>query len=187
MSARHVKSTDEIQEKMPFSAVLYEYAEAALYAMVLLVLLFTFLFRVSGVEGGSMEPTLQEGERLLLSMHFYEPDYDDIVVIDRYTQEPIIKRVIALEGDRIRIDEATGVVYRNDVPLDEAYVTEMTAPKDIVGEVTVPAGHIFVMGDHRSVSKDSRSQEIGMVDVEDVVGKAIVRIWPLDKFGIVDF
>lgn len=187
MHARHAKTAYVEQEKNGFLVTVYEYAEAIVCAMVLLVLLFTFFFRVAGVEGGSMEPSLSENDRLILGVHFYEPSYGDVVVINRYTEDPLIKRVIAVAGDTIRIEESTGGVYRNGVLLEEPYLNGTTSPKELTGEVTVPEGYIFVMGDNRAVSKDSRSTEIGMVDVEDVVGKVIFRVWPLNKFGILEF
>lgn len=184
MIEQHEKNVDGNEEKSSFITTIYEYAEAILLAMLLLVLLFTFCFRVAGVNGSSMEPNLQGNDRLILAVHFYEPAYGDVVVINRYTEDPLIKRVIAVAGDSIRIDETSGQVYRNGVLLEEPYFSGMTSPKELVGEVTVPEGHIFVMGDNRSVSKDSRSVEIGMVDVEDVVGKAVLRVWPLKSFGL---
>ncbi len=186
MRARHAKNIYGEDEKPSFIATLYEYTEAIVFAMVLLVVLFTFCFRVAGVKGTSMEPNLSTHDRLILNVHFYEPAYGDIVVINRYTDDPLIKRVIGVTGDTIRIDQSTGEVYRNGIVLDEPYLNCTTSPKELAGEVTVPEGCIFVMGDNRGVSKDSRSTEIGMVDIEDVVGKAILRIWPLNKFEILD-
>ncbi len=188
MSARHAKKPSvagNTEKGKTFLAAVYEYAETILFAMLLLVLLFTFIFRIAGVVGGSMEPTLYTQERLILTTHFYEPTHGDIVVIDRYTQEPLIKRVIGVAGDTIRIDGANGIVYRNGEALEEGYVSGPTSPKEMEEEVTVPAGYIFVLGDNRAVSKDSRSKEIGLVDTEDVVGKAVWRVWPINRFGAV--
>ena len=187
MSARHVKTdfTGDTKRR-GFVSVIYEYAEAVAIAMVLLVILFTFCFRVAGVKGSSMEPTLHNGDRLVLNVHFYEPAYGDIVIVKRYTQDPLVKRVIGIAGDTIRIDEASGHVYRNGAVLKEPYIMDTTTCKDLVEEVTVPEGYIFVMGDNRGVSKDSRSAEIGMVDMQDVVGKAILRVWPFRKIGLLE-
>lgn len=188
MSARHAKKPSVVgttAKSKNFLMTVYDYAESVLFAMLCLVLLFTFVFRVAGVVGGSMEPTLYTTERLLLTTHFYEPAHGDIVVIDRYTQEPLIKRVIGVAGDTIRIDGMTGIVYRNGEALVERYISGSTSPKEMQGEVTIPDGYIFVLGDNRGVSKDSRSQEIGLVDTEDVVGKAVWRLWPIRRFGAV--
>ena len=186
MSARHIKQSSAVPEEKAapsWVATLYEYVESFLTAMILLVLLFTFLFRVAGVKGTSMQPNLQQQDRLILQVHFYKPQYADIVVINRYTDEPLIKRVVGLPGDTIRIDPATETVYRNGEPLTETYTPYSTAPRELTGEVTVPEGHLFVMGDNRPVSKDSRYADIGMIRQADVVGKAIFRISPLSSFG----
>lgn len=183
MRGKHYKRFDGGSKKSIF-AVLYEYAEVFLLAMVLLVVLFTFCFRVAGVTGTSMEPNLSNGDRLILKTHFYEPVCGDIVVVNRYIDEPLIKRVIALGGDTVRIDASTGTVYRNGVALNETYIKGVTLPKDMTGEVTVPQDCVFLMGDNRSISKDSRSEEIGMVRVEDIVGRAVLRVWPLSSFEI---
>ncbi len=188
MSARHAKKPSvagTTAAGKTFLKTVYEYAETILFAMLLLVLLFTFVFRVAGVVGDSMQPTLYTQERLILTTHFYKPSHGDIVVIDRYTQDPLVKRVIGVAGDTIRIDGVNGIVYRNGEPLTEKYVSSPTSPKDMEGEVTVPEGYIFVLGDNRGVSKDSRSEEIGFVDTEDVVGKAVWRVWPMNRFGLV--
>ncbi len=168
-----------------FAATLYDYVGAIVAAMVLLVLLFTFVFRAAGVLGDSMQPTLQDGDRLVLFSHFYTPARGDVVVINRYTEEPLIKRVIGVAGDRVHIDETTGLVYVNGERLSEPYISGLTPPREMAGEVTVPEGCLFVMGDNRSISKDSRFREIGMVKVSDVVGQAIFRLWPFKKFGLI--
>lgn len=170
-------------EKDSFLEIVYDYVAAILTAMVLLVSVFTICFRVAGVDGGSMETTLHHNDRILLFSHFYKPDYGDIVVINRYNDEPLIKRVIAVEGDTIRIDPATGMIYRNGMLLKETYTTQTTAPHDLSGTVTVPEGKLFVLGDNRAVSLDSRSESIGMIRKDDVVGKAVFRVWPLSRFG----
>ncbi len=187
MSARHAKSpTVGNAQKNKLFASLYDYVEAIVVAMVLLLVFFTFLFRIAGVRGGSMQPTLRQNDMLLLSIHMYTPHHGDVVVIDRHTQEPLIKRVIGVAGDTIFIDKQSGAVYRNGQKLEEAYIYKtFTVPNDLTEAVTVPKGHIFVLGDNRSLSKDSRDEEIGMVDLEDVVGKAIFRVWPLDRIGVV--
>ncbi len=189
MSARHSKtrfsfgSNRSKRKPEGWVSVLYDYIDTFVVAMVLLVLVFTFIVRAAGVEGDSMKPNLQTGDRLILAVHFYEPQYGDIVVINRYTDEPLIKRVIGLEGDRIRIEKETGLVYRNDNPINEPYLSGATLPIDLTEEVTVPEGSLFVLGDNRAISKDSRYQEIGMISESDVVGKAIFRFWPLRSFG----
>ena len=180
------KTADVTKPQMTgLAATLYDYVGAIVAAMVMLVLLFTFLFRAAGVHGDSMQPTLQNGDRLVLVSHFYTPSRGDIVVINRYTEEPLIKRVIGVAGDRVYIDETMGFVYINGERLNESYISGFTASREMVGEVTVPEGCLFVLGDNRGISKDSRFREIGMVKVTDVVGRAVFRLWPITKFGLI--
>lgn len=164
---------------------LYEWVEAVVVSLVVIVLVFTFICRIVRVDGTSMENTLVHNDRLLLFNLQYVPERGDVVVVVRSEGEPLIKRVIALEGDTVEIVEETAEVIVNGEVLDEPYVKGITVNRDFYGEQTVPQGCMFVMGDHRTVSHDSRSQEIGFVSVEDVMGEATFRIWPLSGFGLV--
>lgn len=151
---------------------------------VLIVLLFSLFFRPVSVEGPSMFSTLEDGERLLLSCFMYTPSRGDIVVIEREDKEPLIKRVIAIAGDTIRIDAESGRVYLNGEMLEEPYLdTQKTSPQSLTKETVVPNGHVFVMGDNRSNSHDSRAQDIGMIPQEKIVGKAVFRLLPFSRFG----
>ncbi len=162
---------------------LYDWVEALVWALMVIVLLFLFVVRVVQVDGESMHDTLQDGDRLVLRVVAYTPDYQDIVVVNRYTDEPLIKRVIALSGDTVYIDPDTGILYVNGEPQQENYVHYPNLTYDLHEEVTVPAGHVFVMGDHRNNSKDSRSREVGFVNVKDIVGKVVFRYWPIRELG----
>lgn len=153
------------------------------------IIITSIFFRFSFVDGHSMDKTLANGDTLLISDLFYTPDYNDIVVIEYETnigeKKPLIKRVIGLEGDKIRVTEQ-GEVYRNDELLDESEYVYLDGPIPVTlaGEWTVGEGELFVMGDHRNDSKDSR--DIGPVSTDAVIGRAIIRIFPLSSFGIVD-
>lgn len=167
---------------------LLEWVDSMVVAAVLLALVFTFGVRIVQVDGTSMNPGLQDGERLLLSSLPYEPEYGDVVVIDSYTDygKLLIKRVIGMEGDVIDIDFETGVVYRNGQPLDEPYTAEPTyLSEGVAFPLTVPDGMLFIMGDNRNNSKDSRSPEISCVSAGDVLGRAVLRLTPFDKFGAI--
>lgn len=157
----------------------YEWAGILMATMTVLLLLFTYVVRNVGVKGDSMQPTLHNGDRLLLSCYSDEYERGDIVVIDRYTEEPLIKRIIAVEGDVISIVD--GDVFLNGVLLNEPYTQGTTINKDFNETAVVPEGCVFVMGDNRSDSKDSRMKEIGMVSQKDIVGKALVTVWPLSS------
>ena len=137
-----------------------------------------------------MAPTLHDGDRLILMQAGYnDPQYGDIVVIDRaaHGQPPIIKRVIGRAGDEIDIDFETGQVRRNGQMLDEPYLNEPTLTRrDVEFPVTVPEGSVFVMGDNRNHSADSRTREIGMIDLRRVMGKAVYRFLPAGRAGEID-
>lgn len=164
-------------------SIVYDVGETVIYAIIIIALLFTFVVRLVGVHGDSMKNTLQTGDRLLLWTVGYTPQYGDIVVVDRYAQEPLIKRVIALEGDIIDIDPQTGKVTVNGSVLNEPYISTPTDVKEFQGPQTVPQGMVFVMGDNRLYSNDSRKAEIGFVEVSDIVGRAVFRVWPLNDMG----
>ncbi len=135
-----------------------------------------------------MEPTLWENDKLIVSDLFYTPEYGDIVVLrkDSFSVDPIVKRVIATEGQTIDIDFDLGKVYVDGVELDEPYINEPTKRDlDFDDPVTVPENHIFVMGDNRNASSDSRDADIGMVDERYIIGREIIRIFPLESFGAV--
>ncbi len=165
-------------------APVYDWLSAMIVALTVLVLLFTFCFRIVGVDGESMVPTLQDGDRLVLISAVHTYAAGDVVVVDRYTKEPLIKRVIAVAGDTIDIRSDYTVMINGQI-LQEPYIQGTTVLRDFSGPITVPDGYLFVMGDNRSVSLDSRSAEVGMVSVKDVVGVARLRIWPLKRFGAV--
>ena len=160
----------------------YEWVGAMITALLIPVILFALFIRVVTVEGTSMNNTLMNNDRLVLYCYDTNYEYGDIVVIDRHTQSPLIKRVIAVGGDTVEIT-SDARVYRNGELLEESYTLGETERHSVIGTVTVPDGHLFVLGDNRSVSHDSRSREIGFVPVSDVVGKAILRVWPLRTFG----
>lgn len=167
----------------------FEWLESCIFAVVVILLVFTFFFRSATVSGTSMVPTLDNGERLILQQIGYnDPQYGDIVVVDRtqYKEPPIIKRVIGKAGDVIDIDFRTGDVRRNGELLYEPYINERTAIQhDVEFPVTVPDGTLFVMGDNRNNSADSRMTEIGMIDLRRIMGKAIFRFLPINKIGVV--
>ena len=154
------------------------------------MLLFVFVIRVVDVRGTSMWPTLQNGDKMLVSDLFYTPKQGDIVVFKKDEYDPdkaLVKRVIAVEGQEVNIDFANGLVYVDGEVIEEAYINEATQKKlDFIGPQTVPEGCVFVMGDNRNASSDSRKAEIGMVDERLIVGKVLLRVFPLDSIGIPD-
>ena len=170
------------KETASLLGVCYDVVEVLVASLACIVLLFTFLFRVVGVEGDSMMDTLYGGDRLILCPALSSPDRGDIVVINRYTKEPLIKRVIGVAGDTVEIDEEQHRVRINGVLLDEPYIHVPTYPEGMAGKtVEIPDGKVFVLGDNRVASLDSRS--IGLIDEGDILGKAVFRILPFDRIG----
>ena len=152
-------------------------------AILAVVILFTFVIRLIGVDGHSMVPTLQDGDRLLVlnSLLYDDYQYGDIVVLrkDTFLDEPIVKRVIATAGQTVDIDFNTGSVYVDGALLKENYINELTYLEEGTEfPLTVPEGSIFVMGDNRNHSSDSRDSRLGTVDTRYVIGKAVFLAFP---------
>ncbi|MEG1459902.1 MAG: signal peptidase I [Oscillospiraceae bacterium] len=167
----------------------YDWMQCIVSALLFCVLVFAFLVRIVGIIGSSMVPTFHDGDSVIISKLFYEPKQGDVVVLRKlkFQEEPIIKRVIATEGQTVDIDFETGVVYVNDLPLEEPYTAEPTlTPLDFEGKITVPENNVFVMGDNRNRSTDSREATIGCVDERYIMGKVLLRILPIGSFGLVD-
>ncbi len=173
---------------------LYLWLQTMAFALAALILIFTFVGRVVGVDGSSMEPTLQDGDLLLLQSIGYTPKQGDVVVLTKpfaHVTGAIVKRVIATEGQRVEIDYEAGTVTVDGVVLDEPYLPEaMVEPSpatfETITSVTVPEGHIFVMGDNRNHSDDSRDTRLGTVDTRYVLGRAVAVLLPAGHFGWIE-
>ncbi len=157
--------------------------------LVVIVLCFSFLGRVTQVKGDSMLPTLTNNEMLLVWSLGYKPTQGDIVIVNKLTAEylggdSIVKRVIATEGQTIWVDYNTNSVLVDGVIIDESYLDEVMFPIYGLQEepLTVPAGSVFVMGDNRNHSSDSRDYRLSTIDEGYIMGKAILGIWPLSNF-----
>jgi signal peptidase I len=184
---------------------LFDFIELFVFTLATVLLLTTFVFRYSVVDGESMVNTLHEDEKLIISDLFYTPSAGDVIVLEDYTtalKKPLVKRVIATEGQTVRI--AKDGVYVDGVKLDESYVyideanyqydvfpkaairenPDFVYVRDEFYQITVPENEIFVMGDHRNKSTDSR--DIGTIRQDAVLGKVILRVFPFDSFGGVD-
>ncbi len=163
-----------------------EYAESFAIAIVLALFIIFFIAQSFLVQGSSMEPTLHDGERLLvdkLTYRFREPRRGEIVVFG-YPQDPrrkFIKRVIGLPGDTVEIRNRT--LYVNGEPIEEAYIRgPMYQP---YGQIVVPEGTVWVLGDNRNNSEDSRFPDVGPVPKRNIVGRALLRYWPVTQIGII--
>lgn len=178
-----------------------EWLEVFPTVIVAVVLIMTFFFKIATIEGKSMQNTLFAGEKVVITNLFYTPKYGDIVVISRNVQNtpqeetlnnlPIIKRVIATAGQKVGIDFEKGIVYVDGKPLSEPYTKTSTNLKydleySVDYPVTVPEGYVFVLGDNRNESLDSRSSQIGedgMIDERYIIGHAVLRVFPFNKVG----
>ena len=163
---------------------LYEWVQSLVGSVLVVVAIFTFVIRMMGVDGHSMLNTLQHGDRLLVvnSMLYHDYKYGDIVILRKngvFDNDPIVKRVIAVEGQTVDIDFTEGIVYVDGEALEEDYIREPTyTAEGTEFPLTVPEGSIFVMGDNRNGSSDSRDYRLGTVDTRYVIGKAAFLIFP---------
>lgn len=163
----------------------YEWVEALIVSLAVIMIFFVFLFRVNiVVDGDSMKPNFHNGNRVLVSCMSGKLSTGDVVVIDENgtgLKERIIKRVIATEGQTVNIDFASGTVSVDGRELDESAYIENGITKDqydVSFPQKVPDGHIFVLGDNRTISEDSRFQEVGMIDCRYVIGRVIYLLNP---------
>jgi signal peptidase I len=169
---------------------LYAFLQVLSAVLVLLVLLSVFVGRVVAVDGSSMLPTLHDGDMLLLRSIGYTPKQGDVVVLTKdfstHVGDSIIKRVIAVGGQTVRIDYDENKVYVDGVALDESYINEPMVPLsgETVSEMTVPEGSVFVMGDNRNHSSDSRLAELGAIDERYIIGQAVVRLLPVQNISV---
>lgn len=165
----------------------YDWIQCLISALIVCVVIFIFFVRVIDVKGTSMNPTLNNQDKMLVSDVFYTPKVGDIVVFRKEEYDPdkaLVKRVIATAGQEINIDFDKGIVYVDGAAIEEDYIKELTTTKlDFIGPQTVPEGCVFVMGDNRNMSTDSRKSEIGMVDNRLIIGKVYCVIFPLTSFG----
>ena len=170
-----------------------EWVETIVMAVVFVTVVFTFVARVITVDGISMEPTYYNGDRVLSTTLAGAPHQGDVVIVVNALDEPIIKRVIATEGQTVDFDQESGeVIVDGEVVPGSVYGIEdgITYVTDLPGQVlefpqTVPKGCVFVMGDNRDNSLDSRFIEVGMVDTRNILGKVFFNLFPISKVGFV--
>ena len=166
---------------------LFDFIEMLVLTVAAVLLIATFLVRHTLVQGGSMNNTLYNGQHLLISDVNYVPENGDVIVFIPLNQEnrstPFIKRVIAVEGQTVEI--RSGVVLVDGLAQAEEYLSLSKGHSDYP-ETTVPAGYVFVLGDNRTQSHDSREDDVGMIDVRSILGKVICRVWPISAIGEIE-
>ena len=172
------------EEKLSWQQSVLLYAHDMMYLLLIVMLVFLLVFRIIVVSGGSMRMTLLDGDYLLLlnNTFYHTPKRGDIVVISKESYDngkPIVKRVIATEGQTVDIDFENGTVYVDGTALEEDYInTPTTVNGGTSFPLTVAPGCIFVLGDNRGISMDSRYPEVGQIDKREVLGKAILLMYP---------
>jgi signal peptidase I len=185
-------------KKNSFMKGLVEQVELVVIVFVIIVLLFSFAARICQVSGDSMRDTLYNGENVVVSDVFYTPQRGDIIVFHQTGEsandynEPIVKRVIGVAGDTVKVEHLRNGMRvtvtdsdGNSTVLDEDYIRyEYPTYSDSI--TYVEEGTVFVMGDNRSDSSDSRSMRIGLVDTRRILGKVVVRVTPFSRFGKVN-
>ncbi len=188
---RQTSEPEAEEEVVNVHKEVYEWIQCVVVALICCVLLFVFIARVIDVVGYSMVPTLDDGDKIIITRLAGDYERGDIVVLrkDTFREEPIVKRIIAVEGQTIDIDFDNGIVYVDGEALDEPYVNELTYDREdfetYERPLEIPEGCVFVMGDNRNNSTDSRRETIGCVDTRYIMGKVIFRILPLSKLGAI--
>ena len=167
----------------------YQNVRTLVSVLAVLILLFTFVLRLVVVSGPSMENTLQDRDTMLVWSLGYHAKQGDVVVLTKksYQEDSIVKRVIATEGQTVEIDYFSSTVFVDGEPLEEDYIKEwMYVPSygEGLNNITVPEGCIFVLGDNRNESADSRYPAIGIVDERCVIGRAVMVLFPFGSFGL---
>ena len=171
-----------------FARGLYDWLQALAVALVCIILIFVFIGRFIYVDGDSMNPTLWDKDMMVVQTLGYTPAQGDVVVLNKHfdaAQAPIVKRVIAVGGQSVDIDYDTGSVFVDGVKLDEPYILEAMRSVYPLTHCDVPEGSIFVMGDNRNNSADSRDTTLGVVDVRYVLGCARLILFPFRDFGVI--
>lgn len=183
-----IEEQETVEEKNTFNwkKEILDWVISIALALAIALLIRRFVFTLVRVDGPSMNPTLTHGDTLFTRRIMYSPKVGDVIIFrpPNSPDTPYVKRIIALEGQTVDIDERTGAVSVDGVVYDEPYIQEpIRRMGDMQFPYTVPKDSVFVLGDNRNNSHDSRDSDVGAVPVENIIGKAQIRLLPLDSFG----
>lgn len=177
----------EVKPKKSMQREILEWILCIVSAVLIALIVRTYVFTFVNVVGSSMEPTIQNGDIFFTRRIMYEPQAGDVIILTPYPGgDPFIKRIIALENQVVNIDRFTGEVSVDGKVLEEKYIDEntITQPGGVIGyPYTVPEGHVFVLGDNRHPGGSTDSRSIGPIPHESIIGKASFRLWPLKSIG----
>ena len=185
-----VKTENEPEEQATLGQSLYSWLQAVAPVIIGIVLVFTFVGRLTPVDGPSMEPTLWHGDMMVVRSLGYTPKQGDVVVLTKPFENitgPIVKRVIAVGGQTVEINYAANTIYVDGEEIPQDYILEPMEQKSwqTISAITVPEGEVFVMGDNRNVSNDSRNPDLGTVDTSYILGKAELVLFPFGDLGLI--
>ena len=184
------KKANGPEEPATLGQSLYSWLQAVTPVIIGIVLVFTFVGRLTPVDGPSMEPTLWHGDMMVVRGMGYTPEQGDVVVLTKPFENitgPIVKRIIAVGGQTVEIDYAANTIYVDGEEIPPAYILEPMEQKSwqTISTITVPEGEVFVMGDNRNVSNDSRNPDLGTVDTRYILGKAELVLFPFRDLGLI--
>lgn len=188
------KNETKLTKSEEFRLDLFFWLQTFVIVLAVLILVFTFVGRIITVDGPSMLPTLHDKDMLILRSIAYTPEAGDVIVLTKdfghYEDQPIVKRVIAVGGQNVRIDYGESKVYVDGSALDEPYILDQTMYEpggDLsIQELDIPEGHVFVMGDNRNNSSDSRHYELGAIDNRYILGKVVTVLFSPYKWGLIN-
>jgi len=197
---RDMNNMSELEKDIPektagrFTKSAFEWMEDLTFMLVLVAIIFTFILRLITVDGTSMLPNYSDGDRVLVTGDIISVKQGDVVIINNVLGGPIIKRVIATEGQTVDFDAKNKTVLIDGVPLDDSRfgvqngITEISWSNYNMLEfpATVPEGCVFVLGDNRVLSLDSRFADVGMIDTRNILGKALIKVFPLNEISLAD-
>lgn len=180
------KEIEQELKKLNVKKEAFQWIQSIVASVIIVALILTFVGAPRVVKGSSMLPTFRDNDRVITTNIHGKLKYGDVVVIRRKDDDPLIKRIIGVGGDTINIDFETGCITLNGSAINEPYINELTTT-DLGTQfpTTVPDGCLFVMGDNRNHSSDSRDPSIGMIDKRNVFGKVVFRFSPLKDIGAI--